>query len=64
MSLLKKALFLSLIVFNFALVGCDSDMEDAAEDAGDNIEQAVDDAGDSVDDAAEDAEDTVEDVVD
>ena len=48
MSLLKKALFLSLIVLNFALVGCDSDMEDAAEDAGDNIEQAVDDAGDSI----------------
>lgn len=42
-----------------ALAGCeqDSDLEDAAEDAGDAMEETAEDVDDAVDDAADDLDD-------
>jgi outer membrane murein-binding lipoprotein Lpp len=43
------ALFSSSIVMS----GCDSDVENAAEDTVDTVEDAADDAGDEIEDAAD-----------
>lgn len=43
-----------------SLIGCDDDVEDAAE----NVKDAAEDTADKVKDAAEDAADKVKDVVD
>ncbi len=55
------ALLLTIGGTSFFLAGCDSNMEDAAENTGDAIENAADETTDAVKDAAENTGDAVED---
>ncbi|MGE9289439.1 MAG: hypothetical protein ACQKBT_00525 [Puniceicoccales bacterium] len=65
----KKALQILALLFtiggtSLALTGCDSNMENAAENTGDAIENAAENTTDAVQDAAENTGDAVEDATD